>query len=274
MDSVHAVLGDIVASDEQVVICGAGHISMPLITLFLMMDMQVTVVDDRPEFAENARARGAQRVLCMPFAEAFREIEGDDDTYFVVVTRGHRYDKDCVGASLLKKHAYVGMIGSERHAKIVRETLIKEGLSEELIDSIHTPIGLDIGAETPEEIAIAIAAEIIEVKNKKEKKDRFPRDILKVLRDESREPVILATIVDKSGSAPRAEGTKMIVRSDESIVGTIGGGVAENEIIVHAAKLLREGFKGSEIKHIDMIAGADEDGMVCGGAIDVLLQKV
>ena len=273
MDSVHAVLGDIVASDEQVVICGAGHISMPLITLFLMMDMQVTVVDDRPEFAENARARGAQRVLCMPFAEAFREIEGDDDTYFVVVTRGHRYDKDCVGASLLKKHAYVGMIGSDRHAKIVRETLIKEGLSEELIDSIHTPIGLDIGAETPAEIAVAIAAEIIEVKNKKEKKDRFPRDILKVLRDEGREPVILATIVDKSGSAP-AEGTKMIVRSDESIVGTIGGGVAENEIIVHAAKLLREGFEGSEIKHIDMIAGADEDGMVCGGAIDVLLQKV
>ena len=274
MEAFRTDLTNLIARDEHVVVCGAGHISMPLITLFKMLDMQVTVIDDRPEFAENAKERGADEVLCMPFAEAFSKIEGDEDTYFVVVTRGHRYDTDCVGAALLKKHAYVGMIGSSRHAKIVRETLLKEGISEELIDSIYTPIGLDIGAETPEEIAIAIAAEIIEIKNKKEKNYGFPRDIVNAIKEAGREPMILATIVDKRGSAPRAAGAKMLVRSDESIVGTIGGGLGENEVIKYAADLLRDGYDGAEIKHIDMIAGADDDGMVCGGAIDVLLETV
>ena len=85
---------------RKLVICGAGHVAMPIITITRMMGMNVTVIDDRAEFAENAAGRGANRVICKPFAEGMAEIEGNEDTYFVIVTRGHRYDKDCVGAAL------------------------------------------------------------------------------------------------------------------------------------------------------------------------------
>ena len=190
------------------------------------------------------------------------------------MTRGHRYDRDCVGGALRKKHGYVGMIGSRRHAKFVKEALLDEGISEELIESIYTPIGLDIGAETPEEIAIAIAAEIIEVKNRKRRNSGFTREMMKEIMSEEREPVMLATIVRREGSAPRTAGSKMIVRKDASIAGTIGGGVAEANIIQYAAKLLNEGFSGTQIRHEGMRYSAEDDGPVCGGSVDVLFDTI
>ena len=261
-------------NEKHVVICGAGHVAMPIITITRMMGMNVTVIDDRAEFAENAARRGANRVICKPFAEGMAEIEGNEDTYFVIVTRGHRYDKDCVGAALRKRHAYVGMIGSRRHAAVVRQNLLKEGLTEELIDSIYTPIGLDIGAETPEEIAVAICGELIEVKNRKKRNFGYPKEIMREILSEDREPEILATIAARAGSAPRAVGSKMLVRKDGTIAGTIGGGSAEGEIMKYAKELLAEGFSGTELRRVDLACSAEEDGMVCGGVIDVLLETV
>ncbi|MBQ3292318.1 MAG: XdhC family protein [Mogibacterium sp.] len=265
---------ELLGNEKQVVICGAGHVAMPIVSITRMMGMNVTVIDDREEFCENARKRGANRVICKPFGEAMAEIEGNDDTFFVVVTRGHRYDKDCVGGALRKKHAYVGMIGSKRHSTFVKENLMKEGLSEELVNSIYTPIGLNIGAETPEEIAVAIVAELIEVKNRKKRNFGFPKDVMKAIMDDKRDPMILATIVARAGSAPRAVGSKMLVRKDGTIVGTIGGGSAEGEIMKYSRQLLEEGFKGTELRHVDMACSAEEDGMVCGGVVDVLLETV
>lgn len=268
------VFAELLGNEKQVVICGAGHVAMPIVSITRMMGMNVTVIDDREEFCENARKRGANRVICKPFGEAMEEIEGNDDTFFVIVTRGHRYDKDCVGGALRKKHAYVGMIGSKRHSTFVKENLMKEGLSEELVNSIYTPIGLNIGAETPEEIAVAIVAELIEVKNRKKRNFGFPKDVMKAIMDDERDPMILATIVARAGSAPRAVGSKMLVRKDGTIVGTIGGGSAEGEIMKYSRQLLEEGFKGTELRHVDMACSAEEDGMVCGGVVDVLLEIV
>lgn len=265
---------ELLGNEKEVVICGAGHLSLPLITMCRMMDMKVTVIDDREDFVEKAKDRGANRAICKPFKEAMTEVEGSDDTFFVVVTRGHRYDKDCVGEALLKDHAYVGMIGSKRHAKFVREALLDEGISDELIDSIYTPIGLKIGAETPEEIAVAIAAELIEVKNSKRKNFGYPNEILKAILDDDREAMMLATIVTREGSAPRGAGSKMLVRADGSIIGTVGGGVAEADVIEHAKNLLAGGFEGAELMYHDLACYANEDGMVCGGAINVLLETV
>lgn len=265
---------ELLGNEKEVVICGAGHLSLPLITMCRMMEMKVTVIDDREDFIVKAKERGANRVICKSFKEAMSEIKGSEDTFFVVVTRGHRYDKDCVGEALLKDHAYVGMIGSKRHAKFVREALLEEGIAAELIDSIYTPIGLKIGAETPEEIAVAIAAELIEVKNSKRKNFGYPKDILKAILDDDREAMILATIVTREGSAPRATGSKMLVKSDGSIIGTVGGGVAEADVIEHAGELLARGFKGAELMYHDLACYANEDGMVCGGAINVLLEVV
>ena len=268
------VFVELLGNEKHVVICGAGHVAMPIITITRMMGMNVTVIDDREEFCENAKARGANRVICRSFAEGMAEIDGNEDTYFVVVTRGHRYDKDCVGGALRKRHAYVGMIGSRRHSAFVKESLRKEGISEELIGSIHTPIGLDIGAETPEEIAVAIVGELIEVKNRKKRNFGIPKEIMREILAEEREPMILATIIARAGSAPRAVGSKMLVKKDGSIVGTIGGGSAEGEIMKYAKDLLAAGFDGTELKHVDLACSAEEDGMVCGGVIDVLLETV
>ena len=268
------VFVELLGNEKHVVICGAGHVSLPIISITRMLGMYVTVIDDREEFIEDARKYGANRVICKSFAEGMAEIEGNDDTFFVIVTRGHRYDKDCVGGALLKKHAYVGMIGSKRHAEIVRDNLMKEGFSEEQVNSIYTPIGLSIGAETPEEIAVSIAAELIEVKNRKKRNFGFPKDVLKAILDDDRETMILATIADRKGSTPRDVGSKMLVRKDGSIVGTIGGGAAEGFIINISKKMLEDGFTGSELRYVDMKGSADEDWMVCGGAVNVLLETV
>lgn len=265
---------ELLGNEKKVVVCGAGHVSMPIIELARMLGMHVTVIDDREEYIENAGRQGANRLICRPFDEGMAEIEGDEDTFFVVVTRGHRYDTACVGGALLKKHAYVGMIGSRRHALFVREKLLSEGISQELVDSIYTPIGLDIGAETPEEIAVAIAAELIEVKNRKRRNFGFTKDMMKAITDDERDPAMLATIVSRKGSAPRTVGSKMLIKKDGSIVGTIGGGVAEAEIMEYSRALLEEGFRGTELRHVGMAYAVDEDGPVCGGEIEVLLETV
>ena len=265
---------ELLGNEKQAVICGAGHVSMPIITLTRMLGMHVTVIDDREEFIENARRHGANRLICKTFDEGMAEIEGSADTFFVIVTRGHLYDTACVGGALLKKHAYVGMIGSRRHAQFVKEKLLGEGISQELIDSIYTPIGLDIGAETPEEIAVAISAELIEVKNRKRRNFGFTKDVMKAITDGERGPAVLATIISRAGSAPRTVGSKMLIKSDGSITGTIGGGAAEAQVMEHSKELLRSGFTGIELKHLDMAFSADEDGPVCGGEIEVMLETV
>lgn len=160
---------------KKLYICGGGHVSMPIIRIGKMIGFTVTVLEDRPKFADNARAAGADRVFCEPFGDGLARITGDEDSWFVIVTRGHRYDTECLECILRKRHAYVGMMGSRRRVAIVKDQLHQKGVSRELLDSVHTPIGLKIGAETPEEIAVSIMAEIIQVKTA----ETIPEDIPK-----------------------------------------------------------------------------------------------
>ena len=103
-----------VSRTPRLIICGGGHVSMPIIRLGKMLGFAVTVIEDRPKFADNARAAGADMVVCQPFASALSQIRGDSDSWFIIVTRGHRYDTECLDAILQKKYAYVGMMGSRR----------------------------------------------------------------------------------------------------------------------------------------------------------------
>lgn len=268
------IYAELLGNEIQLVVFGAGHLSLPIIDIAHILEMRVTVVDDRREYLDNAIAHGAEATVCRPFDEAMELIEGSSDSYFIVVTRGHRYDSACVGGSLRKPHAYVGMIGSRRHAKIVKEKLIREGLPEELVDSVHTPIGIDIAAETPEEIAVSIMGEVIEVKNRRRRKAGFSKDMMAAILSEDRGPAILVTIVETRGSTPRTAGAKMLVYADGSITGTIGGGIAEAEIMKKSAEMIKEGFTGIETTDVDMIAAPEEDGMVCGGSARILLEMV
>lgn len=258
--------------EPHMVICGGGHVSIPVIKMAKMLEFRVTVLEDRPSFADNARRAGADEVICNSFVQGLHQIEGNENTYFVIVTRGHRYDVDCLTEILQKDHAYIGMIGSKKRVKSVKELMEEKGFSKELIESIYSPIGLKIGAEMPSEIAVSIMAEIIQVKNTKKGNIGYTREILQFLEEwkENKVPVAIVTIISRKGSAPRGIGTKMLVTRDGRMVGTIGGGCAESAIQGQAIQCMEKGE--SKLVFVDMTGKeAEEDGMVCGGVIEVFI---
>lgn len=274
MDGV-SVYSELLGKDKKLVVCGAGHVSMQIISIGKMIGFHVTVIDDRLQFANNAIEQGADEVIFKEFGEALSSIDSDDDTYFVIVTRGHRYDKECLRAITQMPHAYIGMMGSKRRVLIVKQDLEAEGVSKEILDSVYTPIGLKIGAETPEEIAVSVMAEIIEVKNQKKKNFGFPEDIMKALLSEEREKMALATIISRHGSAPRGMGSKMLIGRDGSIVGTIGGGCIEGSVIAKGRRMQLDEEHKPEVVEVDMsIEAAEDEGMVCGGRVEVLIEIV
>ena len=248
--------------------------SMPIIRLGKMLGFTVTVLEDRPKFADNARAAGADHVLCETFREGLSQIKGDSDTWFVIVTRGHRYDSECLEAALGKEYAYVGMMGSRRRVAVVKDQLAQNGVDQEKLDSVHTPIGLKISAETPEEIAVSIMAEIIQIKNGREQGSGYSDELLEALT-EGKQKAVLATIISRKGSAPRGVGTKMLVREDGSTVDTIGGGCVESEIIQKALLMMRVGAPLFQVCREDLtMEAAENEGMVCGGVVEVMLERV
>ena len=150
----------------ELVIVGAGHIARPLCEITALMDFRVTVIDDRTDYADERWFPRASRVLLVDWEDPFREVDISPNSYIVLVTRGHRYDYECIQHLLtIDAHpAYVGMIGSRRRVTAAFEALIGGGVPPERLEEVHAPIGLDVGAETPEEIAVAIAAELISVR--------------------------------------------------------------------------------------------------------------
>lgn len=270
----HKVFCELLGQEKKMVVCGGGHVSIPIIQMGLMLGFHVTVLEDRPKFADHARQAGASEVFCAPFEESLKHIAGDEDTFFVIVTRGHRYDLVCLENIAEKPHAYIGMIGSRKRAALVKETVIANGGNPEIIQRVYTPIGLRIGAETPEEIAVSIMAEIVEVKNRKKRNGGYTKEILNTVMHENGK-MVLATIIARKGSAPRAAGTKMLILPDGTCVGTIGGGCAEADILRKALLMIRGGDSRPGLCHVDMTGqDAEEEGMVCGGVIDVLMEVI
>lgn len=263
--------------EKRMVICGGGHVSIPLIRMGKMIGFPVTVLEDRPKYADDARRAGADRVICDAFQNGLEQIPGDNNTYFIIVTRGHRYDIQCLEAILKKPHAYIGMIGSRVRVAKVKETLIENGADKEILDRVYTPIGLRIGAETPEEIAVSILAQVIEVKNQKRSGCGYSKTLLAAIEqaETSKEDYVLATIVTRRGSAPRQTGTRMLICPDGFCTETIGGGCAEARIREKGLQMIRSGKSDSQIFALDMTQeDAEEDGMVCGGMVEILLQKI
>jgi Xanthine and CO dehydrogenases maturation factor, XdhC/CoxF family len=156
---------DPILPQARLLVLGGGHIAVPLVEIGKLLEFQVSVVDDRPSFANSARFQGVSQVLCQDFETAIREFQFDANTYIIIVTRGHRHDKICLEEVLKKpKPTYIGMIGSRRKIASLFEDLHQDGFSEEQLKSVHTPIGLDIGAQTPAEISVSIMSEIIMVR--------------------------------------------------------------------------------------------------------------
>ena len=157
---------------DELLVVGAGHIAVPLVKLGALLGFRVTVLDDREAFADEARFPEAARVIraeLEPPADPFAGLRLGARSYIVLVTRAHRYDFDCLSRLLAPDRPqprYLGMIGSRRRVRGAFEALLAAGMPRARLEAVHAPIGLDIGAETPEEIAVSIAAEIVHVRRR------------------------------------------------------------------------------------------------------------
>ena len=200
----------------------------------------------------------------------------------VIITRGHRHDQACLKKLLPGTEPYyTGMIGSRRRVAAVKDELIEQGYNAERLQRVHSPIGLSIGAVTPEEIAVSISAELISCKRLKREDlpgearytNRSDVDIsvLRALAAEKDKPKSIVTVISSKGSVPRGAGAKMLVYPDGRIAGSIGGGCSEAAVISDARQIIGTGE--FLLKTVDMTGDAAEsEGMVCGGIMQVLIE--
>ncbi len=151
---------EVLSGQPRLLICGAGHIALSLARFAREVGFQITVLDDRPEYAHASRFPGCQ-VIADDFTSGLSKVRVDSSTYVVVITRGHKHDTECLLQILPHETAYVGLIGSRRRIRFVLQLLAREGIPESQLQDVFSPIGLPIGAESPQEIALAIAAELV-----------------------------------------------------------------------------------------------------------------
>ncbi len=261
------------AKQPHLVVLGGGHVSLSVCKLAKTLGFYVTVIDNRCEFANKERFPMVDQCICQEFEPAIDSIENSFNTYYVIVTRGHKDDSICAMKCLEKNYSYIGMIGSRGKVATTKKKLVELGVKEELLhpDVFHAPIGLNIYAQTPEEIAVSIMGQIIQVKNVK-KESPFDLEIQKCI--ENGEEGVLVTIIEKSGSSPRGVGSRMFVFPDKRIVGTIGGGAVEGHAILEAASFFNTDEKILVKEYVLNDNHSASIGMICGGRNTVMFEKI
>ncbi len=160
------VFAEIIQPREELLLFGGGHIAAYVAPIAKSIGFYVVVVDDREKFANKSRFPDADEVKTIPFSDLNENINITKKSYVVIMTRGHSHDKVVLGQVINSDAAYIGMIASRRKRDVVYNLLIEEGCSPDKLKRVYSPIGLDIKAETPEEIAISIAAELIQERAK------------------------------------------------------------------------------------------------------------
>lgn len=264
---------------ERLILFGGGHIAIPLAEFGTRIGFSVVVFDDRPAFANKARFPYVSQVLCHGFDQICNVLKLTTNDYIVIITRGHRHDLLCLQQILKEKDTrYLGMIGSKRRVEGIKTRLSEEGFSKDRLEALCAPIGLPIGALTPEEISISILSEIIMRKrlgNRVQGQVKSTDLDLEVVTQISKvkESCCIVTVIEVKGSVPRGVGAKMIIFKTGQCIGSIGGGCSESEVIHQGLKLI--GTNQYFIYRIDMTGDiAEMEGMVCGGTMTVLLESV
>jgi xanthine dehydrogenase accessory factor len=163
-DASYQVMIEVHERPATLLVIGGGHVGKALATIGHLCGFAIEVVDDRPQWISAERFPEADRITCGRFEDVLRDYPIDSNTYVVCVTRGHKHDETSLRLVAASPAPYVGMIGSKRRVRAVLKHLIEEGLDRVAAERVQTPIGLDIGAETPEEIAVSIIAEIIQAR--------------------------------------------------------------------------------------------------------------
>jgi len=145
-------------------IFGGGHISLPLAKIGKLLGFKIAVIDDRAEFANADRFPEADITLADDFSKSLPKLKIDKSSYIVIVTRNHRYDDIVLEWAVGTEAKYIGMIGSQNKNKAIFSHLLTKGITKKQLDRVHAPIGVEINAQTPEEIAVSILAEIVKVR--------------------------------------------------------------------------------------------------------------
>lgn len=159
------LLFEIARPPLQLIVCGGGHVGLAVAQAGVFLGFRVTVIDDRAEFVSRERFPDERiNLIVDDFVVALQSLKITPASHLVIVTRGHKHDEICLQEVIDKPARYIGMIGSRRRTTTIRAHLKREGISEELLRGVYAPIGLDIGAQTPEEIAVAILAEIVMIR--------------------------------------------------------------------------------------------------------------
>jgi xanthine dehydrogenase accessory factor len=247
----------------------------------------VVVCDDRPEFVTIARFPDACERRTEEFAFSGRACASRPDVWAVLVTRGHLHDEQILRELRSGRPRYVGMIGSRRRVITVRKRLAADTASPHLLDVLHSPVGLPIGAESPMEIAVSIAAEMVFVRRGTAIRSLPPgtgsarpadasgqielwEHVSKVLG--AGRPAVLATVVSRRGSTPRGPGAQMAIYADGTTMGTIGGGCGEGTVL-RAAKEMMAGQISHRRVDLDLAGDVEaETTDICGGHYSVFLE--
>lgn len=268
-------------ADDRLIILGGGHVGLALCRMASMLDFSVTVVDDRPSFANTQRFEQAQTVICDSFENAVRSLNIRNTDYVCVLTRGHRWDQLCVETILSGEMPYyLGMIGSRRRVAGMKETLSEKGFAAERIDQLHAPIGLSIGAQTPMEIALSICAEMVQIKRRNAARlfdnvlfaKNTDFDTLRFLAD-AKCPRAMLLVLSSDGSTPVESGALMAVDAVGNTCGTVGGGCSEAAAVAKVRRIAGTGKRA--VLDFDMSSEvAEENGMVCGGCMTVLIDDI
>lgn len=268
---------------ERLILLGAGHVALHLCPLSARLGFAVTVVDDRPAFANAQRFPDAAQVLCQDFVPAIEALSPGPGDFVAVMTRGHRSDGDCLRALLRcpEPPRYWGMVASQRRGIALCRQLEEEGFDPTRLATLHSPIGLPINALTLDEIAVSIASELVQER----RSDTLRRSHSTVLTQtdpeqevlrfavEDSEPKALVVVLETRGSTPVKPGALLAVDRNLRTAGTIGGGCAESACMRQAWRLI-----GSAEQRTLTVSlcdeNAQEQGMACGGEMVVLAADV
>jgi xanthine dehydrogenase accessory factor len=160
------VFFEVLRPEPRLIIAGAGYVAQALARLASALDFRIVVVDDRRDLADPIVFDDKVQLTFGDIPQTIHELEPDESSWIVIVTRGHHLDKDALKAALETNATYIGMIGSPSKVKRIYKDLLKEGITHQRLEQVHAPIGLDLGAETPDEIALSIAAEMVMIRKR------------------------------------------------------------------------------------------------------------
>lgn len=261
----HSFFVQTLAPPSRLILCGSGHIAQALAKLAPGLNFAVVAADDRPGLTNLFGPKVYIRPGPLP--EALEGLQPGTTDFYVILTHSHELDEACLRAVLKRPSVYIGMIGSRAKVAAIRSHLSAEGVEKETLDAVHAPVGVDIGAETPEEIALSIAAQLVQCRHTLQLDGVLPGAVTASLL---RPPYALVTVLHKSGSAPRGPGAKMLVFPDGATRGTIGGGALETHAAGQAVDCLARGTALRDRFAMDGQPGT----MLCGGAAEYLIVPV